>query len=258
MRPTLARSDVKLWCADCFDVLPTMKPCSVDLVLADLPYGVTACDWDTMFPLEQLWKHYERLLKPNAAVILTAVQPFTWQLCASKPDWLKYELIWEKPNGTNPLLTKVRPFNVHETILIFSPGTPTYHPQMTYGHACAPGFEDASKTIGAAYTGTGPRKQRLISKHRANTDGSRYPRSIQRFAQERGTGQPTKKPVALMQWLVRSYSNAGDLVLDNTMGYGTTGVACIKERRCFWGIEKSAEQYHVAEAAIRATSQELL
>ena len=237
----------RLECADCFDVFPSIETGSVNLVLADLPYGTTHCEWDSVLPLDKLWAEYKRILKSNGIVALTATQPFAWRLCASNPDWFKYEIIWEKPNGTNPLLVKVQPFRVHENVLIFyNGGKTTYNPQMTYGHRTYTGFKDESKTIGEAFTGRGDNKRGLKSRHRENTDGSRYPRSVQFFKQERGN-HPTKKPVDLMAWLIRTYTNPGDLVLDNTMGEGTTGIACVREARRFIGIEINSSYFTTAK-----------
>ena len=242
--------------ADCFEVLPYVADKSVDLVLCDLPYGITALGWDSTLPLDKLWVEYKRVLKRRGVVILTSAQPFTWKVCASNPSWFKDEIIWEKPNGTNPLQTAFRPFRVHENILVFYDEQPTYNPQMTYGHPQYSGFEDLTKYIGEVYNGDDPGKEKkLISKHRKNTDGSRFPRSIQRFAQDRGGEHPTKKPVDLMAWLVRSYTNPGDLVLDNTMGAGTTCVASLKEGRAFIGIELDTIYY---ERAVLAVKRELL
>jgi len=246
MKPTWSKDGIHLWNSDCFRVFPQIKSGSVDMILADLPYGTTACPWDSVLPLNDLWREYKRILKKKGVVVLTAAQPFTWKLCASNPEWFKYELIWEKPNGTNPMLVKKQPFRVHENILVFAPGSTTYNPQMTYGHSTYSGFDDPSKGIGEAYNGSG---KGLTSRHRVNTDGSRYPRSVQRFSQDRG-GHPTKKPVALMAWLIRTYSNPGDLVLDNTMGEGTTGVACVQEKRSFIGIELNEGYFGKAVSAI--------
>ena len=247
---SLTIGDATIWHADCFTVFPTLPDGSVDLILADLPYGRTACGWDTPLDLPALWAAYTRLLKPKGAVILTATQPFTWQLCASNPAWFKYELIWQKPNGTNPLLVHKQPFRVHENILVFYQQQPTYNPQKTTGHGTSAAFADPSKTLGEAYSGPKKRGNRLISMHRANTDGTRFPRSVQNFDQER-TGHPTKKPVALMAWLIRTYSHPGDLVLDNTMGEGTTGVACLQEGRGFLGMEQDAAYFNTATLALQ-------
>lgn len=242
INPTWEKNDISLWCNDCFNIFPQIEDKSIDMILADLPYGITACSWDTMLPFDKLWEQYKRIIKNNGAIVLTAVQPFTWKLCASNPEWFKYEIIWEKPNGTNPLLVKKQPFRSHENILVFYQKQPTYNPQMTYGHNNYSGFIDETKFIGEAYDGS---NKQIVSKHKKNTDGSRYPRSVQKFPQDR-SGHPTKKPVELMSWLIRTYTNVGDLVLDNTMGEGTCGVACVKEQRKFYGIELSQNDFLIS------------
>ena len=248
--------DLRLWHADCFDILPNIPDHSVDLIFADLPYGVTACHWDSVLPLDKLWEHYRRIVKKNGVVILSGTQPFTWKLCASNPDWFRYEIIWEKANGTNPLLAKKQPLRVHENVLVFYPKQPTYNPQMSYGHVQYSGFSDDTKYVGEVYGGE---KNRLISMHQDN-DGSRYPRSIQRFPHDsEGTkGHPTKKPTALMLWLVKTYTNENDMVLDNTMGGGTTGVACAKSKRKFIGIELEKKYFDMAVENIVAASRNIL
>jgi len=235
--------NVKLWNDDCFNVFSEIEDHSVNMILADLPYGTTACSWDSVLPLDKLWVEYKRILKKGSAVVLTASQPFTWKLCASNPEWFRYELIWEKGNGTNPLLVKKQPFKVHENILVFYETQPTYNPQMTFGHSNYGGFEDDTKFMGESYTGN---TKNLISKHKKNIDGSRYPRSVQKFKQDR-SGHPTKKPVELMRWLVKTYTNPGDIVLDNVMGEGTTGQACVEENRNFVGIELDKEYFETAK-----------
>lgn len=242
-KPTWIKKDASLWLNDCFNIFPQIENNSIDMILCDLPYGTTACKWDSVLPLNDLWLAYKRIIKLHGVIVLTASQPFTWQLCASNPDWFKYEIIWEKPNGTNPMLTKKQPFKTHENILIFYNKQPTYNPQMTYGHKNYNGFNDKNKFIGEVYNGD---SNKLISKHRENKDGSRYPRSVQKFAQDR-SGHPTKKPVDLMRWLIRTYTNEGNLVLDNTMGEGSTGIACIKEKRKFIGIELNKEYFDKAQ-----------
>lgn len=234
--------------ADCMETMSFIKGHSIDMILCDLPYGTTSCTWDSILPLDKLWAEYKRIIKENGAIVLTSSQPFTWKLCASNPEWFRYEIIWEKPNGTNPLLIKKQPFKVHENILVFYDKQPTYNPQMTYGHDVYGGFEDQDKFIGEVYDG---KDKKLISKHRDNVDGSRYPRSVQRFWQDR-SGHPTKKPVELMAWLIRTYTNVGEIVLDNTMGEGTTGVACVDEKRKFIGIEKEEVYF---DEAVRSINQ---
>ena len=252
--------DIILYNADCFSVFPEIPSGSVDLILADLPYGTTACKWDSVLPLDKLWAEYNRITKDNAAMVLTAAQPFTWKLCASNPEAFRYEIIWEKPNGTNPMLVKKQPFRVHENILVFYKKQPTYNPQMSTG-AVYSGFIDepvaeqnilpfgekpTQKTIGEVY-GEG-----TISHHRQN-EGTRYPRSVQKFSQDR-SGHPTKKPVELFRWLIRTYSNPGDLVLDNTMGEGTTAVAALLEERKCIGIELEKKYFDRAVQDVKGLS----
>ncbi|MBM4056564.1 MAG: site-specific DNA-methyltransferase [Planctomycetes bacterium] len=239
-------SKIELIQGDCLEKMKYIPDGSVDMILADLPYGITACKWDSVLPLDKLWEQYKRVIKENGAIVLTAAQPFAWRLCASNPKWFKYEIIWEKPNGTNPMLVKKQPFRTHENVLVFYKKQPTYNPQMTYGHSNYSGFYDDTKIIGEAYNGS---EKKLISKHKKNTDGSRYPRSVQRFAQDR-SGHPTKKPVELMEWLIKTYTNVDDIILDNTMGEGTTGVACVKNKRNFIGIELDPEYFKKAEKQI--------
>lgn len=234
----LYSDDVSLFIGDTFAGMSTLEDESIDMILADLPYGTTACKWDSVLPLDQLWREYERLIKPNGAIVLTAAQPFTWQLCASNPDLFRYEIIWEKPNGTNPMLVKKQPFRAHENILVFYKKQPVYNPQMTYGHSNYSGFRDDTKKLGAVYSEGS--KNAPKSRHRKNTDGSRYPRSVQKFAQDR-SGHPTKKPVDMFRWLIRTYSNEGDVILDNTIGEGTTAVAAVMENRKAIGIDSSVE-----------------
>ena len=249
-------NSILLWKASCFDILPQIEDHSVDLILADLPYGTTACAWDSVLPMDKLWNEYKRVIKDRGAIVLTSSQPFTWALCASNPEWFRYEIIWEKPNGTNPLLAKKQPLRVHENILVFYKKHPTYNPQITQGHVKYGGFSDNKKYVGEVYGGE---KNKLISKHRDN-DGSRYPRSVQKFAHDsKGVkGHPTKKPLALMLWLVKTYTNVNDVVLDNTMGGGTTGVACVMAQRKFVGMELEKKYFDMAVDNIYSASKNIL
>jgi site-specific DNA-methyltransferase (adenine-specific) len=253
-QPVVHGAGYTLYRGDCFDIFPLLAPHSVDLILADLPYGTTACTWDVPLPLARLWYAYARVLKRGAAVVLTAAQPFASALIESKRTWFRHDIIWEKPNSTNPLLIKHQPARVHESALVFCARRPTYHPQKTHGHSLVEAFEDPTKTIGEVYHASHATKP-LTSKHRANTDGSRYPRSVQRFEQDR-RGHPTQKPVEYMRWLIRSYSNPDALVLDNTMGSGTTGEACILEQRRFVGIELHPPYFHAAAERLAAVTQQ--
>jgi site-specific DNA-methyltransferase (adenine-specific) len=235
---------MKLLLGDCLKILPTLADNSVDMVLVDLPYGTTACKWDSIIPLDKLWEQYNRICKQDAAMVFTAAQPFTTILAASNLDNFRYEWIWEKPQGTNPMNAKVMPLKSHENILVFYRKKPVYNPQMWYSTPYS-GFSSDTSKIGEVY---GQAK----SKHRDNPDGSRYPKTILKFKQEKGL-HPTQKPVDLMEYLIKTYTNSGDTVLDNTMGSGSTGVAAIKCGREFIGIEMDSEYYKIAKERIEST-----
>ena len=235
---------MKLLLGDCLDLLPTIADDSINLLLVDLLYGTTACKWDSIIPLDKLWEQYNRVCKEDAAMVFTAAQPFTTVLAASNIKNLKYEWIWEKPQGTNPMNPKVMPLKSHENILVFYRKKSTYNPQMWYSTPYS-GFKSDTAKIGEVYG-------KAQSKHRDNPDGSRYPKTVLKFKQEKGL-HPTQKPVALMEYLIETYSNPGDTVLDNTMGSGTTGVACVRTDRNFVGMESDVEYYNLAQERINNT-----
>ena len=232
---------VDLRLGDCLDILPTLSGNSVDMVMVDLPYGTTACKWDSIISLDFLWEQYNRICKDNAAMVFTAAQPFTTTLASSNIDNFRYEWIWEKPQGTNPMNAKVMPLKSHENILVFYRNKPTYNPQMWYSTPYSSFSSDTSK-IGEVYGNQ-------QSKHRDNPEGSRYPKTILKYKQEKGL-HPTQKPVGLMEYLIKTYTNEGDTVLDNTMGSGTTGVACMNCNRSFIGIESDKKYFDIAKERI--------
>ena len=232
----------QIFLGDCLDILPNFTDNSVDMVLTDLPYGITACKWDTPIDLPEMWKQLNRVCKERAAMVFTAAQPFTSALATSNIKNLKYEWIWEKPQGTNPLNAKVMPLKNHENILVFYRKAPSYNPQMTQGTPYS-GFSSASSTIGEVY---GSRQ----SKHRDNPEGTRYPKTVQKWSQERTGLHPTQKPVPMFQYLIETYTNPGDLVLDITIGSGTTAIAAIKSDRHFVGIEPEEKYYNVSVSRI--------
>ena len=232
---------VNLHYGDCLEILPTITDNSVDMLLVDLPYGTTACKWDSIIPLDKLWEQYNRICKNSAAMVFTAAQPFTTILAASNLNNFRYEWIWEKSQGTNPMNAKVMPLKSHENILVFYRNKPVYNPQMWYSTPYS-GFSSDTSKIGEVY---GDAK----SKHRDNPEGSRYPKTILKFKQEKGS-HPTQKPVGLMEYLIKTYTNEGDIVLDNTMGSGTTGVACMNTNRDFIGIEMDQKYFNIAKDRI--------
>ena len=229
---------VDLHLGDCLDILPTLPDDSIDMVMVDLPYGTTACKWDSIIHLDFLWEQYNRICKKNAAMLFTSAQPFTTTLASSNINNFRYEWIWEKPQGTNPMNAKVMPLKSHENILVFYRSKPTYNPQMWYSTPYS-GFSSDTSKIGEVYGNQ-------QSKHRDNPEGSRYPKTVLKFKQEKGL-HPTQKPVGLMEYLIKTYTNEGDTVLDNTMGSGTTGVACVNCNRSFVGIEMDKKYYQISK-----------
>jgi len=226
-----------LYLGDCLEVMRTLPAASVDLILCDLPYGTTACSWDAVIPFEPLWAAYKRIAKPNAAIVLTASQPFTTALIGSNLPEFRYSWVWEKEQGVNFLLAKKQPLKVHEDACVFYRSSPTYNPQMTVGKPYVSG------------NGTSGDVTSNVIKVQTQNEGTRYPRSIQFFKRQTGF-HPTQKPVALMEYLIRTYTNPGDVVLDNCMGSGTTGVACKNTGRQFIGIERDPAYFEIARKRV--------
>jgi len=223
----------RLILGDCLKSMAEIEPGAVDMVLCDPPYGTTACAWDTVIPFEPMWAHLKRITKPNGAIVLMASQPFTSALVMSNVKMFKYCWVWDKSKASNFLLAKKQPLKAHEDVLVFGVSTPHYYPQ---------------KTIGKPFKGEGRSKKgsqtvlvNTVSNPTFRNDnrGDRYPRTVQYFvtAESEGCLHPTQKPVALMEYMIRTYTKPGETVLDFTMGSGTTGVACQRLGRRFIGIE---------------------
>lgn len=225
---------------DCLQIMNEIPDQSVNLILADPPYGTTQCRWDAVIDLASMWSHLKRVIKPNGATILMAQTPFDKVLSVSNLRDLKYEWIWEKTVATGHLNAKKMPMKAHENILVFYKKLPTYNPQKTTGHSPVNSYNKKTNQDGDCYG-----KTRGVSGG-GNTD--RYPRSVLVFASDTQKLKlhPVQKPLALMEYLVRTYSNPGDTVLDFCMGSGTTGVAAKKTRRNFIGIELNQEYFDVA------------
>ena len=228
---------IELIQGDCLELMKEIPDKSIDMILCDLPYGTTACKWDMIIPFELLWKQYERIIKDNGAIVLTASQPFTSALVMSNPKLFKYEWIWEKEQGVNFMLSKKQPMKVHENILIFSKKQIKYNPIMTIGRPYISG-----KGTSGDVTGN-------VTKIQTKNGGTRFPKSIIKINRETGL-HPTQKPVALFEYLIKTYTNEGETVLDNCMGSGTTGVACKNLNRNFIGIELDPEYFKIAEKRI--------
>lgn len=216
---------------------------SIDMVFCDLPYGTTRNKWDSIIPFDLLWKQYRRICKPNAAIVLTAQTPFDKVLGASNLEMLRYEWIWEKTHPTGHLNAKRAPMKAHENVLVFYERQPIYNPQKTFGHArkSAVKRKDETPTYG------------LQDFNELSYDSTeRYPRSVLTFAsdKQRSNLHPTQKPVALVEYFIKTYTTPGQKVLDNCMGSGTTGVACLDTGRDFVGIEKDICMFQVAKDRI--------
>lgn len=238
---------------DCLEEMKKISDVSIDLVLTDPPYGTTACKWDTVIPFEPMWEQLKRVTKKNGAIVLFGSQPFTSALVMSNPKMFKYELVWDKKKGTNPLLSKKQPMRSHENISVFYNQQPTYNPQMTLGKpykAPRTGTAMKSRVIGAPGQKSGYRQK-------DNFSGERYPLSVYTVSMHCGSKiHPTQKPVALMEYLIKTYTNEGETVLDFTMGSGTTGVACVNLRRNFIGIENEPTYFEIAKKRIEAAHHE--
>ena len=231
---------LKLMRGDCLEAMKSIPDGSVDLVLTDPPYGTTACKWDSVIPFEPMWKKLHRAAKPNAAIALFGNEPYSSHLRLSCLDNYRYDWKWDKVRGSNFATVKIRPFNSFEDIMIFYRKQPTYNPQYWYGEP----YEQKQGYVGESKQ-TGLYRESVVTK----SDGRRYPLSIIRISKEQGY-HPTQKPVALLEYLIRTYTNEGDTVLDFTMGSGSTGVACVNINRNFIGIELDADYFKIAEKRI--------
>lgn len=223
----------------------------IDLILCDLPYGTTACSWDAVIPMATLWDQYLRIAKKGAPIVLTASQPFTSALVMSNPKMFKHEWVWKKNAGSNFGAVRFQPMKEHESVLVFCDGRPTYTPQM---QERAPAGRAMVKAGIKSKASTGDDVYGGMNKgyDNSNCDPTmRYPSSVQLFNRERGL-HPTQKPVALMEYLIRTYTNEGDKVLDNCMGSGTTGVACANTGRHFIGMEMDEKYFAIASERIKA------
>ncbi|HHX59453.1 MAG TPA: site-specific DNA-methyltransferase [Epulopiscium sp.] len=231
---------------DCLELMKDIPDKSIDAIICDLPYGTTACKWDSIIPLEPLWKEYKRIIKDNRAIVLTASQPFTTKLIGSNYDWFKYEWIWEKDGGSNFATVKYMPMKEHENILVFGKGKILYNEQREERIGSRKGKITKTKDSGRTESVYGTQEGGL----EMIVPELRCPRSIQRFTRERGL-HPTQKPVALMEYLIKTYTNEGGTVLDNTMGSGTTGVACVNLNRNFIGMELDEGYLNIATNRIQ-------
>ena len=241
------QTNIQLMNGDCLDLMRNIPDKSVDLICCDLPYGTTDryggkktksnrfMSWDNVIPLDKLWDEYKRVLKPNGVVCLTADQPFTSQLVMSNLEWFKYELIWKKDITTGFLLANHRPMKQTEDVLI-------------NGKNRLGKFLSNEEFLG--------KNNSLLGDKEYSQEFTNYPKEIIEFAMDKGAIHPTQKPVLLMEYLIKTYSNEGDIVLDNAMGSGTTGIACIRTNRKFIGIEIGKDYFEIAKNRIEKEIEE--
>ncbi len=234
---------------DCLEVMNIIPNKSIDLIFADLPFGTTKCKWDSIIPLDKLWEHYERIIKDDGAIVLFAQTPFDKVLGSSNLKLLRYEWIYEKNQATGHLNAKKIPMKAHENILVFYKKLPTYNPQKTFGH---------ERKVSTAHHKRNTSTGEIYGKCDNFSDydsTERYPRSVLKFASDKQklNLHSTQKPLDLCEYFIKTYSNEGDLVLDNVCGSGTSGVACKKLNRNYIMIEKEEEFYNISKKRIETT-----
>jgi site-specific DNA-methyltransferase (adenine-specific) len=236
----------KIYNEDCLEGMKRIPDGSVDMILCDLPYGTTRNKWDSIIPLDALWENYKRIIKNNGAIVLTAQTPFDKMLGCSNLEWLKYEWIWEKNKATGHLNAKKMPMKAHENVLVFYKDLPTYNPQGLVEKEM-PTINKGNrgkKLEGAGGTNYGKSDKDAIQTHTG------YPRSVLRFSVDMKPIHPTQKPVGLFEYLVKTYTNEGETVLDNCIGSGTTAVACVNTNRNYIGFELDEKYFNIANKRI--------
>ena len=239
---------IKLLQGDCLELMKDIPDGSVDMILADLPYGTTRNRWDSIIPLEPLWEQYERVIKDRGAIVLTAQTPFDKVLGVSNLELLRYEWIWDKKIATGFMNARKMPLKQHENILVFYKKLPTYNPQYTKGEPYT--RKRNGKGLGENYSSN----TKITD---GEYEGKRFPKSIiiESNADRTNRVHPTQKPVALFEYLIKTYTNEGETVLDNVMGSGTTGVACKSLNRNFIGIELDEEYFKIATERINEVGE---
>jgi site-specific DNA-methyltransferase (adenine-specific) len=238
LKPYYEQDGITIYNADCMAILEQLDNCSVDLILTDPPYGKTNCKWDSVIPLKPMWKELNRIIKPNGAIVITAAQPFTSFLITSNIKMFKYCWVWEKPSAKGHFNAKKRPMVAHEDVVVFYAKQPTYNPQMTHGHVRKVATKD-KKLNSEVYNNN--------TKTVSYDSTSRYPRSIQIVKQETQTSNlhPTQKPLALMEYFIKTYTNVGDKILDFAIGSGTTLKAAQELGREAIGIDVKIEYCNI-------------
>ena len=249
--------NVELKQGDCLELMKNIPDGSVDLVLTDPPYGTTACKWDSVIPFEPMWAQLNRIIKPNGAICLFGSEPFSSALRMSNIKNFKYDWVWKKPRGTGHLNSKKQPLRDVENVSVFYKKQCTYNPQYSIGepYSALKGGK-ISKVSESGVTTYG--KFMNGAEYRNDNNGFRYPKQVLEFGVvERGTLHPTQKPVPLLEYLIRTYTNEGETVLDFTMGSGSTGVACVNTNRNFIGIELDEGYFNIAKKRIEEAQEQI-
>ena len=237
-----------LYRGDCLEIMPTLPAQSVDMILCDLPYGTTAIEWDKPIPFDPLWAEYERIIKPNGAIVLFSGQPFTTDLIQSKRKLYRYEIIWKKTRAQGYLNANKSPLRAHENIIVFYKNQPTYNVIKQDAN-----LEKLGSYVGRVKNACPMRSKQYREMDRTTwiDDGKRYPTDVIEFPNPNNRSQhPTQKPVDMLKFLVMTYTNPGEKVLDNCMGAGSTGVACVETGRNFIGIEINQKYFDIASKRI--------
>ena len=242
-------NNIELWHGDCLELMKDIPDGSVDMVLCDLPYGTTRNKWDSIIPLDSLWEQYKRVIKDNGAIVLFSAEPFTSLLITSNIQWFRYDLIWSKTQGSDFLNANRKPLRSHENICVFYKKQPTYNPQKTDGKPYKAKSGQTTSSNFGKFNG---------NHHTENKDGKRCPLSVLQFSGEhnRGKQHPTQKPTDLLEWLINTYTNECETVLDNSMGSGSCGVACVNINRNFIGIELDDGYFNIAKERIEKSIRE--
>ena len=254
MSKDVVTNEYSLLFGDCLELMKLIPDGSVDLILTDPPYGTTACKWDSVIPFEPMWAELKRIIKPDGAIVLFGSEPFSSMLRCSNLEMFKYDLVWEKSKGSNFVHSKYQPLKTHENIIVFSKGgaaqgskTPMkYYPQMTIGVPYDKGFgHNKLNTLNGGLS-------KSSSIHLKNETGNRFPRSVHYYktAESEGSYHPTQKPVALLEYLIKTYTNEGETILDFTAGSGSTIVAALNTNRKAIGIEMDEKYFNIAKERI--------
>ena len=255
-RVSLYQGDCIVYQGDCIELMKDIEDQTIDMILCDLPYGTTDCQWDTVIPFDLLWEQYQRIIKNNCAIVLFGSQPFTSSLLMSKPNWFKHSWVWQKNAGSNFGTTKYQPMKEHEDILVFCKKGKRVHYYPILEKRTGSGSARVEYVMNYNSQTQVYSKGNLCNEVTTKANSLRVPSSIQKFNRERGL-HPTQKPVALLEYLIKTYTKENETVLDNCMGSGSTGIACLNTIRQFIGMELDKTYFNIAEKRIKEQNQQL-